>query len=222
MDSIRNNDDLPSLEIRRRLMLLQRIFFTLAIALSIIFGGGVLRAALYHVLDNRAFEKEIGAATLAGEPRPQLAGLAPLASRTGPIAKLEIPRIGLSVIVLDGTDEWTLNRGVGHIAGTSYPGSNGNIGIAGHRDGYFRGLRKVQPRDEILLTSPDGAVARYLVEDARIVAPDNVTVLARRTAPSITLVTCYPFSYIGSAPKRYVLTASKVAEGVKSRDVPAS
>jgi len=217
--------ELPAMETRRKLLILQRIFFAVAIALSIIFGGGVLRAALYHVLDNRAFDAAVNQAEPLPSAEVAAAGLAPPSSgpRAGPVAKLEIPRIGLSVIVRDGTDAWTLNRGVGHIMGTSYPGSDGNIGIAGHRDSFFRELRHVQSEDELVLTSPDGSVQRYRVDEVRIVSPSEVSVLADRKRPSVTLVTCYPFSYIGSAPQRYVLTASRVGsvEGAR-QNVPTS
>lgn len=95
------------------------------------------------------------------------------------------------------------------------------MGIAGHRDGYFKRLHDVHSRDEILLTSPNGSVERYLVEEARIVDPSDVSVLAARREPSLTLVTCYPFSYIGSAPKRFVLTASREPSAASGRIVPA-
>ena len=220
MDPIRDDNQLPPITTRRRLLHLQRIFFTFAIALSIIYGGGALSAALYHVLDNRAFD----AATSGPAASPS--GATPAADpgkpRTGPLARLEIPKIGLSVVVLDGTDAWTLNRAVGHIAGTSYPGAEGNIGIAGHRDGYFRELRHLRPSDEILLTSTNGSVERYRVDKTRIVAPGDVSVLAPGKTPSITLVTCYPFSYVGTAPQRYVLTASKIVAEPARREIPTS
>src|SRR5262245_6660700 len=219
MDSFRDDNPLPSITPRRRLLQVQRIFFTFAIALSIIYGGGALSAALYHVLDNRAFD---AAASAPGSLSGQTAADVPGKLRTGPLAKLEIPKIGLSVVVLDGTDAWTLNRAVGHIAGTSYPGTDGNIGIAGHRDGYFRELRHLRPKDEILLTSSNGSVERYRVDQTRIVAPSDVSVLAAGKAPSITLVTCYPFSYVGSAPQRYVLTASKLVDESARREIPTS
>jgi len=219
LDPLENhhNEELPPLETRRRLLIVQRIFFTVAIALSIVSGGGMLRAGLYHVLDNRAF-----AAAAALPPTPATASAPAKASHAGPLARLDIPRIGLSVVVLEGTDAWTLNRAVGHIHGTSYPGTAGNIGIAGHRDGYFKALREVHPQDEILLTSPDGSVQRYFVDQARIVQPDDVSVLAAGKRPSITLVTCYPFSYVGAAPKRYILTASRAPAPNEGREGPSS
>ncbi|MDE3135111.1 MAG: class D sortase [Acidobacteriota bacterium] len=124
-----------------------------------------------------------------------------------PIAVLKIPKIHLAVPVFEGTGELILNRGVGRIAGTAAPGSPGNVGIAGHRDGFFRGLRNVSRGDVIVLERREGTL-RYIIDKIEIVSPKDVSVLAPRGAPALTLVTCYPFYYIGSAPKRYVVEAS--------------
>lgn len=134
---------------------------------------------------------------------------APLRSK--PLAILEVPAAQLEVLVLEGTDEWTLNRAVGWIEGTARPGSAGNIGIAGHRDGFFRGLRRVGEGDSLWLTTPS-ARKRYRVEQISIVSPDAVEVLAPTTRPTLTLVTCYPFYFVGSAPERLILSAIEVAE----------
>jgi sortase A len=123
-----------------------------------------------------------------------------------PLAVLKIPKIRLEVPVLDGTDEWTLNRGVGHIAGTALPDSNGNFGIAGHRDGFFRGLKDIARGDSLELDTPRGRES-YVVEDIRIVNPEDVWVLAGTPDRTITLVTCYPFYFVGSAPQRYIVRA---------------
>jgi sortase A len=128
-----------------------------------------------------------------------------------PMAVLQIPKIHLAVPLLDGTDDLTLNHAVGHIAGTARPGEQGNIGIAGHRDGFFRGLKDVKLGDRIELRTLKG-MDTYVIDQIRIVTPDNVSVLRPRTAPSLTLVTCYPFYFIGSAPKRYVVMASLTHE----------
>lgn len=122
------------------------------------------------------------------------------------LARLEIPSLDLSVVVLDGTDAWTLNRGVGRIEGTAPPGSPGNLGIAGHRDGFFRPLRHLEPGDPVRLVTRDG-VRRYRVDWIRVVDPEDVWVLEETRAPSLTLVTCYPFYYVGHAPRRYVVRA---------------
>lgn len=120
---------------------------------------------------------------------------------------LQIPKIHLIVPLLDGTDDLTLNHAVGRIAGTARPGKEANIGIAGHRDGFFRGLKDVKLGDSIELRTVKGT-DKYVVDQIRIVKPDNVSVLKPRPSSSLTLVTCYPFYFIGSAPQRYVVMAS--------------
>jgi sortase A len=123
-----------------------------------------------------------------------------------PLAVLRIPRIGLEVPVLEGTDDSTLDRGAGHIEDTPVPGADGNAGIAGHRDGFFRGLKDVVPGDALELDLRR-STERYRIERIWIVGPDDVSVLDRTPARSVTLVTCYPFYFIGSAPQRYIVRA---------------
>lgn len=135
-----------------------------------------------------------------------------LAEQAGaPLAVLRISKIRLEVPVFDGTDEVTLNHAVGRIAGTARPGVRGNIGIAGHRDGFFRGLRDIGVGDTIELRTPKG-IDVYTVEQVTIVSPTDVAALGPRSVPSLTLVTCYPFYFIGSAPKRYIVTTSLIRE----------
>lgn len=133
------------------------------------------------------------------------------AADAAPLAVLSIPAIDLEVLVLRGTDETTLDRGAGHITGTARPGETGNIGIAAHRDGYFRALRHIKRGHELTLNTTGGA-ERYRVDDIRIVAPDDVTVLAPRSRPAVTLVTCYPFYFVGSAPQRFIVHASMLED----------
>ncbi|HEX3659913.1 MAG TPA: class D sortase [Acidobacteriaceae bacterium] len=128
-------------------------------------------------------------------------------SADAPLAVLRIPAIHLEVPVLDGTDALTLNHAAGRIAGTGLPGGRGNIGIAAHRDGFFRNLGKVRVGEPIELETRTG-VETYVVEHTQVVMPDNVSVLDPRPAPSLTLVTCYPFHYLGRAPQRYIVVAS--------------
>ena len=109
--------------------------------------------------------------------------------------------------MLDGTDEFTLNRGVGRIARTSFPGQDGNIGIAGHRDGFFRSLKGISTGDAIELVTTSGTDV-YTVDRIRITNPADVSVLQARTRRSLTLVTCYPFYLVGPAPSRYIVEAS--------------
>jgi sortase A len=129
-----------------------------------------------------------------------------------PLALLRISKIHLVAPVFNGTDELTLNRGVGRIAGTAHIGLRGNLGIAGHRDGFFRGLKDIRMGDTIDLVLPD-RTETYVVDNIQIVDPTNVGVLQPEPVFSLTLVTCYPFYFIGSAPQRYVVHGSRVASG---------
>jgi sortase A len=128
-----------------------------------------------------------------------------------PLAVLSIPKLHLEVPVFEGTDDVTLDRGVGRITGTARPGQPGNLGIAGHRDGFFRGLKDVTTGDEIKLALPEGS-ATYVVDQITVVTPQDVSVLQPRPNPSITLVTCFPFYFMGSAPERYIVSASLRAD----------
>jgi sortase A len=126
-----------------------------------------------------------------------------------PLAVLRIPKIHLEVPVWEGTDDLILNRGVGRIQGSARIGEDGNIALAGHRDGFFRGLKLLKAGDQLQLDEPDGT-ATYVVDEIRRVKPADVDVLQPRSKPSLTLVTCYPFYFIGSAPERYIVQASRI------------
>ena len=135
----------------------------------------------------------------------------------GPIAVLNIPRISLKVPVFNGTDEIVLNRGLGWIEGTARPGEDGNIGIAGHRDGFFRVLKDIQPGDRIELATLKGTRS-YVVDKTEIVLPEDVSVLEPREQPALTLVTCYPFYFVGHAPKRFIVHASLATQALSVSD----
>jgi len=125
------------------------------------------------------------------------------------IGRIEIPRIGVSAIVLHGIGNTTLRHGVGHIPGTPLPERGGNVGLAAHRDSFFRGLKDIRKDDIIELTTLDGSF-RYQVEWTKIVPPQETAVLADEGSPALTLVTCYPFYYVGTAPKRFIVRAHRV------------
>jgi sortase A len=124
-----------------------------------------------------------------------------------PTGVMKIPKINLTAPIFDGTDGLTLDRGLGRIIGTAQLGTEGNIGIAGHRDGFFRGLKDISTGDAIEISITSGEY-EYIVDHIEIVDPDNVAVLKPRPTPGITLVTCYPFYFVGDAPKRYIVEAS--------------
>ena len=132
-------------------------------------------------------------------------------SRAESLGIVRIPAVGLEVPLLNGIDALTLNRGVGRIPGTSLPGDFGNIGIAGHRDSYFRRLKNVTRGDIVELATLEGS-ALYRVDQIRITSPEDVSVLRTGSAPSLTLVTCYPFYFVGPAPKRYVVGSALIGK----------
>ena len=136
-----------------------------------------------------------------------------------PLAVLRIPKIRLEVPVLPGTDDRTLDRGVGHIEDTAQPGTDGNAGIAGHRDGFFRGLKDIAPGDAIELDTLQGKEV-YRVERTWVVEPEDVSVLDPTPTRALTLVTCYPFYFVGSAPQRFIVRAVRVDQTASA--LPAS
>jgi sortase A len=126
-----------------------------------------------------------------------------------PLGRIEIASIGLTAMIQEGTSNRTLQRGVGHITGTALLGKSGNVGLAGHRDTFFRKLRDIQAGDDIKLTTLTGSVL-YRVDLISIVEPEDSGVLRDSGENILTLVTCYPFSYIGPAPKRFIVRARQI------------
>jgi sortase A len=129
-----------------------------------------------------------------------------------PLAELSIPSVGLSAVVLQGSDDHTLRLGLGHIETTPQPGQHGNVGIAGHRDTFFRPLRNVQVGDDIWLDTPEERV-RYRVSSLRVVNSADVDVIGPTRDATLTLVTCYPFHFIGQAPDRFIVRATLAEAG---------
>lgn len=132
----------------------------------------------------------------------------------GFLGVLEVPRLGFSTVILEGIDRKTLRRAVGHIPGTAFPGANGNVGIAGHRDRFFRPLKEIRPYDLILVQTPH-AFYTYCVDSLCVVSPDDTEVLERSRAGQLTLITCHPFFYLGPSPERFVVFARQVENPVR-------
>lgn len=167
----------------------------------------LLYAKLFQEAAGDALEKQIHA------QHQQAVSLKSFEAGEGEVlGRIEIPRLGVKVAILEGDTAQTLRLGVGHIAGTALPGEPGNIGIAGHRDTYFRALKDIRANDEIQIETATG-LFRYKVDSVQIVAPADIGVLAPSTGPAITLVTCYPFHFIGAAPERFIVHAR--ASGLK-------
>src|ERR1700690_122304 len=181
----------------------QRLFFLTGILALGYVGFTLLDAKLYQVSAKRSLENQIQQEKSPHESQPKRE------VKTGDVlGRLDIPRLGLSVAVLQGTSSRMLRRGTGHIEGTPLPGEPGNSGIAGHRDTFFRGLKDIRKNDEIQFqTSTE--LFRFVVDWAKVVAPDDRSVLDPSTGSSLTLVTCYPFYFVGPAPNRFVVRAHR-------------
>lgn len=182
----------------------------------------VLDAKLYQAYQTRRFQQELKDSQ-ASNTNSEPVHASPLphqeAARTesrgitsppsSPLGRIEIGAIGLSTMILEGIDERTLRRAVGHIPGTPLPGQPGNVVLAGHRDTFFRALRNIRLDDEIALETLSG-VYRYRVDSTEVVDPGETRVLDNSDDEILTLVTCYPFSFVGPAPKRFVVRARKL------------
>jgi len=131
------------------------------------------------------------------------------------IGRIDIPRLELSVVVLEGDDALTLRRGAGHIPGTGWLGQTGNMAIAGHRNTFFSGLRDIRKNDVIRITTAHRFYV-YTVESIKVVGADDVKVLDGTQEPTLTLITCFPFSYIGPAPNRFVVHARQISSSVRA------
>jgi sortase A len=185
---------------------LETILLIVGLSLLGIWGYFALETYLHQAELERSFEN------LASEPdrRAESVGL-PSPGRLSEgdlVGRLEIPRLSMSVMVMEGIGTKTLRLGAGRVPWTAMPETKGNMGIAAHRDTFFRELRNIRENDEIQFTTP-GGTARYKVQWTSIVRPEDVHVLKPTKEPTITLVTCYPFYYIGPAPKRFVVRAVK-------------
>ena len=128
-----------------------------------------------------------------------------------PLGRIDISSIDLTAMIMEGVDGRTLRHAVGHIPGTPLPGQRGNVALAGHRDTFFRGLRNIHKDDEITLTTLHGTYS-YRVDSTQVVEPQDVNVLAATADDLLTLVTCYPFYFVGPAPKRFIVRAHRISK----------
>ncbi len=191
-------------QIRSRILRIASYFF-LAVGL-IALGYSVyvvVDAHAYQAYEQTKFEAKL---EVAGT-QPQLAPT-PLVEG-GVIGEIQVPRLHLKAIVVQGDSHTILRRAVGHIPETALPGNPGNVALAGHRDTFFRPLRNIKLGDTITLKTPDGDF-QYLVESTQIVPASNIQVLSATVVPTLTLITCFPFDYFGPAPDRFVVRARGV------------
>ena len=173
------------------------------------------QATVYQTYENWRFDQSLADSLAAAAPKapagPHRDAFRSSVRDGAVIGRIDISRIGVSVMVVEGVASRNLKLGAGHIPGTALPGEPGNVGIAAHRDTFFRKLREIRSDDTITLTTLAGSY-RYAVESSDVVAPTDVQVLAPSPEPSLTLVTCYPFYYVGSAPKRFIVRARELAD----------
>lgn len=168
-------------------------------------GIGCLGFYAYETVEARRFQAE-QAVAFARAARAN----APVTVRTGGLlGMLDVPRLKLTAPVIEGDDDATLKRAAGHLPDTALPWEQGNTAIAGHRDGLFRPLKNIRVGDEIRFRSPRHEF-RYRVTGTSIVQPDDLSVLRPRGPASLTLITCFPFYYVGNAPKRFIIHAERL------------
>jgi sortase A len=188
-------------------------FLIFAIACLGFYSYVSIERTIYQTYESRVFDRAPvrGSAALATNDRTTPTGHVARSSLPlqEVIGRLSIPRLHLSAMVHEGIDGKTLQLAVGHIPATVLPGQAGNVGLAGHRDTFFRGLKDLKTHDEIRFSALRGDF-KYEVESIVVVEPDNLGVLATSSENVLTLVTCFPFSYIGNAPKRYIVRARQV------------
>jgi sortase A len=199
----------PGGSLKQALQWSRRILFTGAVLTLGYCGFVLLDAWIFQQRQTRNLE------LLLHDSPPTRASSLPnersAAAIDGLIGRLESPRLGLSAVVIEGTDEATLRRAAGHIQGTSVPGQPGNIGIAAHRDTFFRPLRNVRLNDIVMLTTLRGEFD-YRVVSTRVVSPEEVSVLNPSEHEILTLVSCYPFYFVGPAPNRFIVRAERVTQ----------
>ena len=178
--------------------------------------AAIVNTRVYQARQGRAFsdmERRAAASTYGPESSPLLPSIA----RSAPapdadplvLGRIEIPRIGVSAIVREGDDDTTLAVAVGHVRGTARPGERGNMALAGHRDSFFRALRLIQVHDTIRIRTASHRY-EYRVDSTEVVAPEATRILDPTGDAVLTLVTCYPFAYVGHAPNRFIVRASRL------------
>jgi sortase A len=196
---------------------IERLLWISAVGAVVCVLGVLAEGRIYQSYLNSKFDEDIATRQILSYTRDQAKSVPAMVAAesrpSGPlpyIGRLEVPRLRMSVMVLDGVDNRTLRRGAGHIPGTAWPGQAGNVAVAGHRDTFFRALEGIQKNDRISFQMTNGDY-EYVVESIRIVEPNAVDVLANPGHPVLTLITCYPFYFVGPAPKRFVVQAHSVS-----------
>lgn len=190
-------------------------------AVCLIWAGTVsMSAVVYQGRQRVLLERHISSVEQPEANRLPNAGVRPV-EFAGSIGRLEIPRLGLSAVVAEGDDEHTLKIAVGHLPDTPLPWQEGNAALAGHRDTFFRPLRRIRVGDDIRLSTPRGDF-RYRVTRHTVVDPEELWVLDASSGAALTLITCYPFDFVGPAPRRFVVHAERLRDASSTSHTTAS
>jgi sortase A len=190
---------------------LERVLLVIGFVLLSYYGYVSAETYLYQAYENRELDRILASAPPAAVTAPGTPARRVAPANGEPLGRIEIPRLEVAAIVRAGSDARTLQLAVGHIPGTALPGERGNMGLAGHRDTFFRRLEHIKPDDAIRVVTPDGHFT-YRVERTVVVEPEDVWVLAPTDEDTLTLVTCYPFTFVGSAPQRFIVRATLLAD----------
>jgi sortase A len=190
---------------------IERVFWFIAAVALAIYVVSIGETRLYQLYLEWQFTKSLKSPPLVTPAGVSAAAAVGKTKRTQgePLGRLEIPSIALSAMIAEGVETNTLRRSVGHVPGTALPGGRGNIGLSAHRDTFFRHLGDLQKSDVISITTVEGRF-HYVVESTSVIDVDESVVLRDIGRPTLTLVTCYPFYYVGPAPKRFVVHAGLV------------
>jgi sortase A len=189
---------------------LEKILLLTGILCLGVYGFFAVQARLFQEDMEESFDQLVVKPTVVNLEEPSAKAPTPkrILNEGDVIGRLQIPRLDLSVMVLEGIASKTLRLGAGHVPGTVLPGETGNAGIAAHRDTYFRKLANIRTGDAIQFQTVDGLV-KYRVLSTQVVLPSATEVLRPGSEDMLTLVTCYPFSYVGAAPKRFIVHATR-------------
>ena len=191
---------------------LERLLSAAALLSLGIWSWAWLDTSFYELVQNRRLGAILGRELLGASGPSE--GRTATATRqeiavSGLIGRIDIPRLEVHTIVAEGADPLILQRAVGHVPKSALPGEGGNVVLAAHRDSFFSNLKELRMGDPVRITTPDG-VFEYRVDSINVVRPEQTEVLAQTSVPTLSLITCYPFHYLGPAPKRYVVRAAQV------------
>jgi sortase A len=188
--------------LRRTALFIQRLFFVIGFLVLGYVGANWVNSRIQQTNGNRELDRLLTYQTKNGQAVPT--------KKTIPdgalVGRVEVPKLHLSAVVFQGTANAVLDKGVGHLDGSPLPGQGGNVVFAAHRDTFFRGLRDIKKGDDVTVTTPSGP-RTYKVDSTEIVNPTETSVLNPTAKPTLTLITCYPFYFVGHAPKRFIVRA---------------